>query len=65
MSLLARVFAVALLLALIGFCILGFMATFEPLEPGTQLLWRVLYGTLGGICAAAILWLLLPRREGS
>ena len=62
---LARLFVALLLLAVLGFCILGFMATFEPLEPGTQLTWRIIYGTLGGLCAAAIAWLLLARRKSS
>ncbi len=63
MPLLARIGAVVLLLAVIGFCVFGFRATFEPLEPATQLTWRVIYGTVGGICAAAIVWHLLPRRK--
>jgi hypothetical protein len=62
---LARILVVVLLLAVIAFCIFGFLATFEPMEPESQLTWRIIYVALVGNCAAAIVWLFLLRRKSS
>lgn len=50
MTLLSRVIQTVLLLGLLLFCLFGFLATFEPLDPATQWLWRVVYGLLGVAC---------------
>jgi hypothetical protein len=65
MPLLARILASVFLLLIVGFCVLGFMATFEPLHPRKQLTWRITYGTVGGASMLAVLWLLRPRRKRS
>ena len=58
---LARILASILLLAVAGFCVFGFMATFEPLDPGAQLVGRIFYGAVGGACVAATVWILVAR----
>lgn len=50
------------LLALLAFCVLGFAATFEPMEPSTQLLGRLIYGV---VAAAATGGLVLVFRRAA
>ena len=45
MSPMLRVVLSLTIACLAGFSIFGFMATFEPLAPDTQMTWRVIYGT--------------------
>lgn len=52
-----RAMAVAPLLAVAGFCGFGFLATFEPLDPATQVTWRVIYGLVGLSSLASIILL--------
>ena len=40
------------LLGITAFCAFGFAASFEPIEQGQQLLWRVTYG-IGGLGSMA------------
>jgi len=49
---------VAPLLALAGFCGFGFLATFEPMPPMEQWVWRAIYVVMGLCClwATARLW---------
>ena len=58
-----RIVAAILLLAVVGFCVFGFMATFEPLDRSTQLFWRTAYGVVGVVCLAAAVWTLRPRKQ--
>jgi hypothetical protein len=50
------------LLALAGGCMVGFMATFEPMAAVRAWLWRVAYGGVGLGCVAGALKLALPGR---
>ena len=59
----ARVIAVVTLLAVAGFCVFGFMATFEALDASTQLIWRVVYGLVGLASLAGVVWIALPRKQ--
>jgi hypothetical protein len=59
MHTLARVTFVVLLLAVSGFCVFGFLATYEP--PGSPTL-LVVYGTLGLLCVAGAGRVLFHRR---
>lgn len=52
-------FALALL-PVLGFCVFGIMATFEPLPVETQWLWRGIYGAVGAACLFGIARLLVP-----
>lgn len=54
------------LLPLLGFCVFGILATFEPLPPETQWLWRGIYGSIGAGCLFGIARLMLPlaRKSG-
>jgi len=40
-------FVALLLCGLAGFCLFGFLATFEPLDTATVITWRITYGILG------------------
>lgn len=62
MILVARIIGVLLLVGCILFCIFGFIATFEPLAPSTQLFWRIVYGLLGTACLGGIIFLLRAKR---
>jgi len=63
MLLITRVIAVIALLAVAGFCVFAFMATFEPLDASTQLTWRIVYGLVGLASLAGAIWLALPRKQ--
>lgn len=52
------------LLAVLAFCVFGFMATFEPLDASTQLTWRVIYGLAGLASVGGIVFLLRRRKQG-
>ena len=61
MSVILRIVLSLPLVSLALFSIFGFMATFEPLDPDTQMTWRMIYvalfvGSLGGL-------ILLNRRR--
>lgn len=57
-----RVVAVVIALAVLCFCIFGFMATFEPLPEKTQLVGRIVYGVLGAACVVMAVAALRPRK---
>jgi hypothetical protein len=47
-----------------GYCLFGFVATFEPMPPVDQWLWRAAYFFAGAGAVFAIAWLWLkPRRQ--
>jgi len=47
-----RIVLALVLLVAAGVCVFGFAATFEPLDPDQQLIWRIGYGT-GALAALA------------
>ncbi len=47
MAWLARLISVLMLLGVTGFCVFGFLATFEPLPATTQWTWRAIYSVVG------------------
>ncbi len=57
----ARIIAVLALLGVGGFCVFGFLATYEP-STGNFVAWRTGYGVIG---AAALVgaWLVLAGRR--
>lgn len=53
------------LIAVLAFCGLGFLATFEPLDEGTQLTWRLIYGGVAlGVLLAMVRVIRGPRAGG-
>ena len=52
-----RILGGVLLLLLVGFCVFGFLASFEP---GTEA-FKAVYGIVGSGCLLAAGWLLLGR----
>lgn len=62
MPLLVRIITVMVLIAASAFCVFGFMATFEPIDRNGQMTWRMIYGLVGSLCAAAATWILCVRR---
>ena len=63
MNLLIKTFLALPLLALFAFCIFGFLATFEPLDPITQMTWRAIYAITGLGAISAILFMLKPEKK--
>jgi hypothetical protein len=57
-----RIFAALFLLAIVGFCAFGFLATFEP--PGFVAL-RIGYGIATVFCLVGIAWLFRPKPHRS
>ena len=51
-------------LAVAGFCVFGFMATFEPLEGTSVLAWRIGYGA-AGLASLACIFSVWRTRQGS
>jgi len=64
MPVIVRIIIALALIPVLGFCIFGFLATFEPLDAATQLRWRLAYGVAGMLCLAGLVLLALPRRYG-
>jgi hypothetical protein len=46
--------AAAVLVLVLAFCLFGFLATFEPLEDGRALTWRLVYGGVGALSVLGI-----------
>ena len=63
MNLFVKTFFILPFLGVFAFCIFGFLATFEPLDPITQITWRAIYGITGLGSIAAILALLKPEKK--
>jgi len=42
------------LTTVLAFCFFGFLATYEPLEEGRALTWRLVYGAVGGLSVLGI-----------
>ena len=61
MSVILRIVLSLPLVSLALFSIFGFMATFEPLEPDTQMTWRVIYVAL--FVGSSVGMILLNRRR--
>jgi hypothetical protein len=61
MQTLARIIAALALLAIAGFCVVGFLAAFEYTEAARRLPWQIGYGVLGLVCLGSLLMLLRPR----
>ncbi|MCA9141057.1 MAG: hypothetical protein KDB00_30010 [Planctomycetales bacterium] len=64
----SSVVRVALALLLLGpilFCVFGFVATFEPMEPSTQWTFRLIYGGVGAGLSITSLALLVRRPSNS
>ena len=57
-----RILVALFLFVFLGFCIFGFIATFEPMDLGRQLIWRLFYGGAGLAAAIGIVALVLIRR---
>jgi hypothetical protein len=63
MNIVVRIAALMLLLTVAGFCIFGFLATFEPVDRSTQVLWRIIYGAVILACLAQALWLVRRKKK--
>ena len=50
------------LMAIVAFCVFGFLATFEYPEPSKRLPWQVAYGSVGLGCVVSAL-LILRRQD--
>ena len=62
MKLLALITVVFVLIAALAFCVIGFLASYEP--PGFRE-FRLLYSFAGVACLFGIAWVLFPRRSPS
>lgn len=62
MVLTLKLFGSVLLLLVAGFCAFGFLATFEPLPPAEQWMWRGTYFVIGLTCLTAAVRLVWPSK---
>ena len=53
------------LMAVAGFCLFGFVATFEPMPRIEQWAWRGVYAGVGGAAVFAICWMWLIRKSST
>jgi hypothetical protein len=65
MKTLTRIIGALALLAITGFCVFGFMASFEYFETAKRLPWQIGYGALGLVCLSGAAMVLRPRRRSS
>ena len=63
MSPLLRVVLSLAMACLAGFSIFGFMATFEPLDPDTQMTWRMIYVALFVVSIAGLILINRHRKQ--
>jgi hypothetical protein len=56
-----RVAMMVILLALIAYCIFGFVATFEPMDPAKAMTWRIIYGLGAMASVTAVAWNIRAR----
>ena len=63
MNLLIKTFLALPLLGLFAFCIFGFLATFESLDPITQMTWRAIYTIAGLGTISAILFMIKHEKK--
>ena len=56
-----RWIAALALIAVLIFCLMGLLATLEPLAESTRTLWRWIYGLLSATCLAGLFALFRPR----
>lgn len=63
MSNLIRALAAVLLTLVAAFCVFGFLATYEPMPRSSQIVYRVLYGSIGCLGAAAVIWIGLTSKR--
>lgn len=54
---------ILVLLGVVAFCAFGFLATFEPIEQGQQLMWRAAYGVVGVASIACMAWALAKGEQ--
>lgn len=54
MTMMSRVLATLLLGSLLFMSIVGFMATFEPLDGSAQIMWRIMYAVVGALSLFAL-----------
>ncbi|MEX0643212.1 MAG: hypothetical protein WD468_10955 [Pirellulales bacterium] len=57
-----KIGTMVILLAVLGFCVFGFMTTFGPMDATMQLVLRALYGTVGLVCLITIAWAVRPQK---
>jgi len=60
-----RLFASLVLVSLAGFCLFGFLATYEPVDPASAARWRLVWGTVGGLSVLGLLGTLRGLRRSS
>ena len=65
MHILGRIIGALALLAVAGFCVFGFMATYEYSDAAKRLPWQIGYGAIGLVCLFGVAMLLRPRRRSS
>mgnify|MGYP001243260953 CR=1 FL=1 len=56
-----RWIAALTLIAVLLFCLLGLLATAEPIAESTRTLWRWIYGLVGAACVAGLIGLFRSR----
>ena len=61
----ARILLTLALLAIIGFCLFGFLATYESPDLLQRLPWQIGYGLGGLVCVFVAFKIWLPRRRGN
>lgn len=54
MPTLLRIVAAVVMLAIAGFCVFGFLASYEYAEPAKRLPWQIGYGVLGLACLRGV-----------
>lgn len=64
MHTLTRITGGIFLLAIAGFCVFGFLASYEYAEPAKRLPWQVGYGMLGLACLRGV-WVVSKTRPHS
>jgi hypothetical protein len=60
-----KIITLLVLLGVAAFSVLGFAATFEPMDAGTRIAWRAVYAAAFTVSLAVVAWTLRRgRRSG-
>jgi hypothetical protein len=57
-----RIGTMVILMAVLGFCLIGFMSTFWQADATMRFVMRSMYGAVGLVCLVTMIWAVRPEK---